>query len=185
MQVNKYDGLEELTDLMQNVKTASWEKFLENSGGVYGIKLYMDMEEGNNVNKVTPTTGEHLIIKQEGDKDNVGEYPIPKEERQRGRRAPLNRQFHVENFKRKIPVKEGNPRNPERKERKVQYKPTKDETIPLHDGGMEDIIPENEINGFRSSDMLQGEKRIFRSGLGGGGIPRKKRMQQKTWTLIP
>ncbi|XP_056016205.1 uncharacterized protein LOC130046445 [Ostrea edulis] len=136
---------------MQNEKLETWEKFLKNGGRVYIIKKGMNNKEGYNVNKVTPTTQEHLISGQEGEDDTV-EYPdLTVETARNTRRRPyLKGTSYDENSEKRMLQKE---RYPGKRERKAQDKP-------------KTFLSKTENNGFRSFDILNGENRNFRDGFG-------------------
>ncbi|XP_056016207.1 uncharacterized protein LOC125676668 [Ostrea edulis] len=151
--VSKDNSLEELGDVMQNEKLETWEKFLKNGGRVYIINKGMNSKEGYNVNKVTPTTQEHLISGQEGEEDDTVEYPdLTDETARKTRRRPyLRGPSQDENSEKRMLQKES---YPGRRERKAQDKP-------------KTYLSKTENNGFRSFDILNGEKRNFRGGFGG------------------
>ncbi|XP_048769592.1 uncharacterized protein LOC125675826 [Ostrea edulis] len=146
--VSKDNSLEELGDVMQNEKLETWEKFLKNGGRVYIIKKGMNNKEGYNVNKVTTTTQEHSISGQGGEEDDTVEYPDLTDETARNtrRRPYLRGPSHDENSEKRMLQKE---RYPGKRERKAQDKSKTDN------------------NGFRSFDILNGEKRNFSGGFGG------------------
>ncbi|XP_048768407.2 uncharacterized protein LOC125674990 [Ostrea edulis] len=144
-----------------------WEKFLKNGGVVYVIKVDMDNKEEDSENKVTPMIQEHLLIRQVGEKDDTQDYPDVKDkaERNRIRRPNRDEPSPVENSEGEILEKERIPKNPGRRERKMQYKP-------MEGDKQKTFLLKLNDNEFRSSDILEGGKRNFEGGgfgRGGGG----------------